>query len=545
MMPRQRKQASTKPVALEIAEGGIPREVKALNSWVGWRYERRDDKWMKPPVSPRTGLQIDVTDPASWTTFKEAIAAYRRRRDIEGIGFAFADDDPYSGIDLDDCRDHQTGELKPWAKAIVKDLNSYTEVSPSGKGVKIIVRGKLPPGSDTRKGHIEVYSRSRYFTITGHHLPGTPRPIEDRQEALQVLYNRLFGEDRAKDQAPGRGTSEGLTDDEIVARAMEARNGEKFARLWAGDTTGYTSNSEADLALCGMLAFYAGPDPERVERLFNRSGLAERKKWKTRKDYRMRTVRKAINGQGETHRSQQTTTVLTRGTKSIQENTRSIQENPREVNTVTPSGVEGEMMKGGRGLDGEQQRRSEAKTRGEGQGEVGMAIELADSCGDAPDWEASFSLARRLRTLSEDNPEQFEEAVRAFCLRSERPFEEFWYAFLDCWEKVRTAEGEDVLAWAAKEAKKSPYTPTPCPGLLYATTASIAFHLSRHTNPEPFLLPVERLAALLEVKYAMTISRIINLLEKDGVIKCVDDNYNYVKGKAKEYIFTGGQPNGE
>jgi len=69
-----------------------------------------------------------------------------------------------------------------------------------------------------------------------------------------------------------------LDDDELIERAKEAANGEKFQRLWRGDTSGYPSHSEADMALCCLLAFWTSGDPQRVDRLFRASGLM-RDKW--------------------------------------------------------------------------------------------------------------------------------------------------------------------------------------------------------------------------------------------------------------------------
>src|SRR4051794_2414311 len=90
---------ATKPVAPEVVVDAIPDELKALPRWVGWRYQLRGDKWQKPPVSCRSGQPADTTNPADWTTFDKAIAAYRKRQSIAGIGFVFIDDDPYSGVD--------------------------------------------------------------------------------------------------------------------------------------------------------------------------------------------------------------------------------------------------------------------------------------------------------------------------------------------------------------------------------------------------------------------------------------------------------------
>src|SRR4051794_32368531 len=132
------KNAWDRPVAPVVAVENIPHELRDLPRWVAWRYERREPKWEKVPIGP-TGRRASTTDPATWSTFEAALAAYRERR-LAGIGFVFAEGDPFTGIDLDACRDSDAGTLVPWADEIVRDLDSYTEVSPSGTGVKVLIR---------------------------------------------------------------------------------------------------------------------------------------------------------------------------------------------------------------------------------------------------------------------------------------------------------------------------------------------------------------------------------------------------------------------
>ncbi|HKH39169.1 MAG TPA: hypothetical protein VKA82_18605, partial [Rubrobacter sp.] len=98
------------------------------------------------------------------------------------------------GVDLDKCLDPETGKLDGWAREVIEELDSYTEISPSGKGVHVLVRATLPEGRN-RKGRFEAYDRGRYFTVTGKHLAGTPQTIEVRQEALQSVVSRVFGEE--------------------------------------------------------------------------------------------------------------------------------------------------------------------------------------------------------------------------------------------------------------------------------------------------------------------------------------------------------------
>jgi len=153
------------PVIL-VAEN-IPEELKELNQWVSWRYEGRDDKLTKVPYTPQ-GRRASSTDPTTWSAFSEALGA---SQDHDGIGFVFSEDDPYAGIDLDECRDPYTGNVERRAAETLKRVgpDAYTEISPSGFGIHIIVRASVR-GGGMRRGNIEMYSRGRFFTITGRVL---------------------------------------------------------------------------------------------------------------------------------------------------------------------------------------------------------------------------------------------------------------------------------------------------------------------------------------------------------------------------------------
>ncbi|BBL79307.1 hypothetical protein RxyAA322_11610 [Rubrobacter xylanophilus] len=267
--------------------------LRDLRQWVCWRSEEQMGRKTKVPYSPSTGARARADDPETWGTLSEARDA-ARERGYDGIGFVFTASDPFCGVDLDSCVDPETGEVEPWAREIVEHLSSYTEISPSGRGLHVLVRARLPEGG-RRKGRVEMYDRGRFFTVTGRRMPGTPRPIADRQERISTLHARLFP---PRGQGPpstgGTGPGSGLSDAEVLRRAFSARSGERFARLWAGDRSGYPSDSEADLALCSMLAFWVGPDEDRIASLFARSGLM-REKW-NREDYRRRTMARALEG---------------------------------------------------------------------------------------------------------------------------------------------------------------------------------------------------------------------------------------------------------
>ncbi len=280
--------------------------MRNLRQWVVWRWEERDGKSTKVPYSPLTGQRASITTPEAWTDYGEAVRACKEHG-YGGVGFVFTPEDDLCGIDLDGCLDPETGEIEEWAQEVIEELDSYTEISPSGTGVHILVRGELPAGRN-RKGRFEAYDRGRYFTVTGKHLSGTPRSIEGRQEELRRVVWRVFGEDSANGHTKLVTVPElvdnGPSDNEIVQKALSASNGERFGRLWAGDTSDYGSHSEADLALCGMLAFWTGGDVTKIDALFRQAGLY-RKKW-DREDYRNRTITEALSGKTEFYRAPKT-----------------------------------------------------------------------------------------------------------------------------------------------------------------------------------------------------------------------------------------------
>lgn len=270
--------------------------------WVAWRIEQRDDRPTKVPYNARTGDRASSTEPSTWARFEEAVA-FNTTRHFDGVGYVLSPDDPYVGIDLDGCRDPRSGRVEPWAKAIVKRLDSYTEISPSGTGLRIFVRGTLPPhgrrkGSKEKPPAIEVYSQARFLTITGQVYFLSSQTIEDRSEELLAWHREVFGlppEPRQNGRVARAPVH--LADADLLLKARSAENGHKFWALWNGDYSAYSSQSEADLALVNHLAFWTGPDTARLDGLFRSSGLM-RDKWE-RQDYRDRTIEKALEGRTE------------------------------------------------------------------------------------------------------------------------------------------------------------------------------------------------------------------------------------------------------
>ncbi len=152
--------------AANLLPENVPEELRRRPQWVVWKLEKRDGGIAKVPHIAGGVGKASSTDPQTWRTFEEAVKAFRTGR-YEGIGFVFSSGDPYSGIDLDKCRNPETGELEGWSDKIVREMKGYAEVSPSGRGVHVIVRGKAP---NRRKGRLEIYGSARFFTVTGRVL---------------------------------------------------------------------------------------------------------------------------------------------------------------------------------------------------------------------------------------------------------------------------------------------------------------------------------------------------------------------------------------
>jgi primase-polymerase (primpol)-like protein len=141
----------------------IPEEMRQYRNWVVWKLEERDGDLTKMPYIAGGVGRASSTDSLTWRSFEEAAQALETGR-YSGVGFVFSSGDPFTGIDLDDCRDPETGEIKEWAEKIIEALGGYAEVSQSGEGVHIIVRGK---GPNKKRGGVEAYSIERFFAMTG------------------------------------------------------------------------------------------------------------------------------------------------------------------------------------------------------------------------------------------------------------------------------------------------------------------------------------------------------------------------------------------
>lgn len=271
----------------------IPEELRILPNWIVWRLEYPNGLDKKPTKRPyqTNGKLASVTEPSHWSTFEQCqsvLSAYT------GLGFVFTNTE-YSGIDLDDAKLLNTGEPNPNYQSdlnrqvrIAHEFDSYSEISPSGSGLHIIVRGKVPDGK--RTNFIELYPSGRYFTMTGN--VHNNKPIGEYQELLHQLWAQMGGVIEKPQSVPSQLELEINTDEEILELARK-HNAATFADLEAGNFSGYPSQSEADQAFANIIAYYTN-SKEQVARIFKKSKLM-RSKVNTHKTYLNNTINKAFD----------------------------------------------------------------------------------------------------------------------------------------------------------------------------------------------------------------------------------------------------------
>ena len=290
----------------------IAEELKNYNNWVLWKKIKKvsQDKPVKMPFNI-DGSLADTTDSKTWTSFNDALEMYKKGG-YNGIGFVFSKDDPFVGIDIDDCISEK-GIINDDAIKIIKDFNSYTEVSQSKRGLHIIIRGKKT-GNKCRKGQFEVYDNNRYFALTGIQLTNTPSTVEARQVTLNWLYGKVFGEAKQKKiEGCTRSTITNLDELAIIEKIEKSHLGSEFKKLYDGDYSNFTrividqdvkrkageppktkvinDHSAGDYSLCRMIAYYT-QDVNVIDSIFRRSGLI-RGKWDSG-GYGTKTINNAI-----------------------------------------------------------------------------------------------------------------------------------------------------------------------------------------------------------------------------------------------------------
>ncbi|WP_374989118.1 phage/plasmid primase, P4 family [Priestia megaterium] len=259
----------------------IPNELKNTPHWILWRSEKRDGKPTKVPYQIN-GELAQSNNKRTWSTFPTIIKFYEQG-EYDGIGFMFSKDDPFVGVDIDRCVSE--GALTELAEDVIETIQSYTEYSPSGEGIHIIAKGKLPlkgPGTGRKNPSIglEIYRHGRYFTFTGNSLGKTP--VEERTEEFKSLFDKYLKEKpkpgaKASTREFEKVNISSLPNSEIWERMFNSKSGSNIKDLFQGILIN-GDHSSTDMALCNYLAFWTDKDAAKMDSMFRESALL-REKW--------------------------------------------------------------------------------------------------------------------------------------------------------------------------------------------------------------------------------------------------------------------------
>jgi putative DNA primase/helicase len=285
-------------------------ELKARRIWTCMRLEPNEEtgKINKVPyIADLPGkYKASSTKPSTWRTYEYTVDCYEKSQSTDKPfdGIMFMCDDTFTFMDQDHCRNKETGEITQEAMERARCINSYTEESFSGDGIHTYAWGKIPQNRKRSDIGVEMYDHARPCVFTGKPLAEFPLTMEHRQEEIQAMHSELFPEPPKVERlwnAPSSDNVCSRSDEEILEKARSAPNGAKFRALYDGNTAGYGSQSEADLALCRMLAYWTDNTVSTIDRLFQQSGLM-RDKWERNvgggETYGERTIRIAT-GQRE------------------------------------------------------------------------------------------------------------------------------------------------------------------------------------------------------------------------------------------------------
>lgn len=226
----------------------IPAALRERPQWVLWKNVVRNDEPTKVPFQT-SGVEAKANDPATWTTF-EACAALAEN--YEGVGYEFSSEDPFCGVDLDGCRDPETGIVAPWAKEIILALGSYAEVSPSKTGVKIFCLAKSPFPSGRKQSvnatkvcekqpAIEIYDQKRYFAVTGWRL-NNMHELRECQAELNQVCARMFPKRHVASSVAGW-----QSEAEVIERAR------KYIALIPGAVSGQGGHNTTFNVACALV----------------------------------------------------------------------------------------------------------------------------------------------------------------------------------------------------------------------------------------------------------------------------------------------------
>lgn len=284
----------------------IPDVLKQTASFCVWKMEKRSGRPTKVPYNPKTGAMARTNDPSTFADFNTAMKSYAIGG-WDGIGYRVSEG--IGAIDIDHCI-REDGSLNDVAASILGIFpDAYFEKSPSGTGLRGFFRlypdfayDKTVYYINNRKHGLEVYLpgvTNRFVTVTGDMFRNGA--VTRNDDALRTLLDTFMKRSTRVSSKTVEPVSY-LDDDGVIAHASTSESGDKFKALYEGRwEEGYDSQSDADMALVSILAFWCGNVEEQIDRIFRTSGLM-RDKWDRMtgdSTYGQITIRNAVSTNGE------------------------------------------------------------------------------------------------------------------------------------------------------------------------------------------------------------------------------------------------------
>lgn len=268
-------------MALPVNIDLIPAELKVLKHWAVWKTEKTVDGHEKKVPYYTLKIHADVSRPETWLSFDSAVRLLNKYPEFEGLSFCLTADLGITGVDYDDTI-REDGEFDTAKLEEIKALGSYVEISPSYQGLRAFCYARLPndKGRHSTKYNIELYSSSKFLSVTGYHVEGMPLTLNEAQGPIDVLYQKYFPlQTASSDDNILPKTQIILSDNEIIQFLEKEPYAEQFKNLYYNGDISKCNNdsSAADWALCGMFTFYT-QEPQQIDRLFRESALI-RPKW--------------------------------------------------------------------------------------------------------------------------------------------------------------------------------------------------------------------------------------------------------------------------
>ena len=270
----------------------VPAYLIERAQWMVWKKAQKEDgTFTKVPYSPHTLQPASITDRANFGTYAQVSNGILQN--FDGYGFCLTKEDDAGVIDLDspykNAGDTDPESVRRSHENIIAYMNSYTDISPSQTGAHVWFIGKLPDEWRKRVGKVEIYTHSRFMTVTGNHWAGTPTTIEHRQNEVEEICRQL-GLDKPYKGDDYESKAEYRSDEDTIRAIRVSRVGDRFIKVWEGDLTGFPSGSEADQALANYITF-ATDNREQAARIFRASPhYAARAKLHTRDDLVLRVI---------------------------------------------------------------------------------------------------------------------------------------------------------------------------------------------------------------------------------------------------------------